>query len=72
MIENTALVVNLYRPPVTDDLFSDTVLNSTVDVLAMLAGYWLAGRLPAWASTAAVVGIVLFVGYWIRDDVGIT
>jgi hypothetical protein len=53
---------------VSHEYYGDTVINSTVDVLATLVGFYLAWRLPVWASVVAVVALELFVGAMIRDN----
>ncbi len=69
VIENTPLIINRYREvTISLDYYGDSVINSTFDVLAMIVGFWLAMRLPVWASVLVVVAIEAFVGYMIRDN----
>ena len=69
VIENTPWIINRYREvTISLDYFGDSVINSTVDSLAMLVGFFLAWRLPVWASIAVVVTLELVVGYFVRDN----
>ena len=69
VIENTPWIINRYREvTISLDYFGDSVLNSTVDSFAMLLGFFLAWRLPIWASVAIVLVLELIVGYFVRDN----
>jgi hypothetical protein len=69
VIENTPWIINRYREvTISLDYFGDSVINSTVDSLAMLVGFLLAWRLPVWASIAIVVALEAVVGYFVRDN----
>ncbi len=69
VFENTPLIINRYREvTISLDYFGDSVINSTFDVLAMVVGFVVAWRLPAWASVVVIAGLEVFVGYSIRDN----
>ena len=69
IIENTDFVINRYREAtIALDYYGDSVINSQGDVLACVAGFLLAARLPVWATIALAVGIEVVVGYVIRDN----
>lgn len=66
--ENTDAVIERYREAtIALDYYGDSILNSMCDIGAMWVGFWLASRLPVWASVALFVVAELFVGYMIRD-----
>lgn len=68
IIENSDAVIERYRTvTISLDYYGDSVINTVSDVCAMLLGFWLAARLPVWATVAL---IVLFEGttMWIIRD----
>lgn len=72
LFENTDFIINRYREvTISLDYYGDSVLNSTFDVLFMALGFFLAWRLPVWASILLVILMELFVGYWIRDNLAL-
>lgn len=67
--ENTDAVINRYREAtIALDYFGDSVLNSVSDILFMVLGFFLAARLPIWASVGFVLIAELVVGAIIRDN----
>ncbi len=69
ILENTPLIINRYREAtISLDYFGDSVINSVMDIVWMLLGFFLTARLPVWVSVALVVALELFVGYFIRDN----
>ncbi|MEL7256450.1 MAG: DUF2585 domain-containing protein [Pseudomonadota bacterium] len=69
IVENTNAVIERYREvTISLDYYGDSVLNSASDIAAMLLGFWLARRLPIWASVVIVVGFELLTLWIIRDN----
>lgn len=70
--ENTDAVINRYREvTIALDYYGDSVLNSVFDIGAMFVGFWLARRLPVWASIAIIVIAEVVVIASIRDGLAL-
>jgi len=69
VLENTPMVINRYRAgTISLDYYGDSVINSVSDIAAMMLGFWLARRLPIWATIALVVIMEVGVVMVIRDN----
>jgi hypothetical protein len=69
VIENTPLVINRYREHTAALGYAgDTVLNSASDTLFAIAGFFLAWRLPVWATLALIALIEVVSAIVIRDN----
>jgi len=69
IVENTPQVIARYRDAtIALGYNGDSVLNSMSDVGAMLLGFALAARLPAWAGVVLVVALELAALLAIRDN----
>ncbi|MDE0922254.1 DUF2585 domain-containing protein [Aurantimonas coralicida] len=67
--ENTDAVIQRYREAtIALDYYGDSVLNSVADIGFMVLGFWLASRLPVWLTVTIAVGLEIFVGWMIRDN----
>ena len=72
IFENTDLVINRYRSvTISLDYYGDSIINSVCDVLAMIAGFLLAARLPVRATVALTIAMEAFVGWMIRDNLAL-
>ena len=47
------------------------MVNSVADIVAMMVGFFLASRLPVWASVALVLGSELMLMLVIRDGLAL-
>jgi hypothetical protein len=69
VFENTPFIINRYREAtISLDYYGDSVLNSVTDVLFMILGFWLASRLPPWATLLFAATLELFLAVMIRDN----
>lgn len=69
VFENTPFVIDRYRTAtIALDYYGDSVINSVADIAAMMAGFWLARRMPVWASLVLVAALEVFVVVMIRDN----
>ncbi|RJQ33439.1 DUF2585 family protein [Candidatus Parcubacteria bacterium] len=69
LFENTPLVIEHYRQQaLAAGYVGDSILNSISDTVAMMIGFVFAARMPVWATIFAAIGLELYVGYSIRDN----
>lgn len=72
ILENTDLIINRYREAtISLDYFGDSVINSAADIAAMVLGFFLAARLPVWASVAIIIFFEALTIYLIRDGLAL-
>jgi len=69
ILENSPMIINRYRTAtVSLDYYGDSIVNSVMDSVAMIAGFLLARVLPVAASALLFVGLELFMLWAIRDN----
>ncbi len=69
ILENSPLIIDRYREAtIAQGYTGDSVLNSVADIVAMIAGFLLAARLPVWVTILSALAMELVVGALIRDN----
>lgn len=69
IVENTPMVINRYREVTASFGYTgDSIVNSMADIGWMMAGFWLAFRLPWQVSVAIAIFFELLTLWIIRDN----
>jgi uncharacterized protein DUF2585 len=69
VFENTPMVINRYRTAtIAHDYYGDTIVNSVADIIAMMGGFLLAARLPAWVTVFLFVAAEVLLFVLLRDN----
>ncbi|MBA1146787.1 DUF2585 family protein [Ectothiorhodospiraceae bacterium WFHF3C12] len=69
IVENTPIIIERYRQTaLAAGYFGDSVVNSLVDSIAMLAGFVMARRLPVWWALGLVLAMEVVLALVIRDN----
>ncbi len=72
IVENSDAIIERYRTvTISLDYFGDSVLNTVFDVLATVLGFWLASKLPAWATVALIILFEAGTMWIIRDGLAL-
>ncbi len=62
-------MINRYRAEtISRGYYGDSVINSLADMLACVAGFLLARRLPAMVTVLWVLATELMLAFWIHDN----
>ena len=69
LLENSPIIIDRYRAVTVSFGYSgDAVINSLADIGFMALGFWIASRLPWWASVALGLAFEAFTLIMIRDN----
>ena len=69
ILENIPISIERFRAATINlNYYGDTVLNSAGDILAMMLGFVLASRLPAWLVAIAAIASEIVLGFVVRDN----
>ena len=69
IFENTPFIINRYRAQtISRDYYGDSIINSVGDMLAMVVGFLLAARLPAWVTVFLLIATEVLLLALIRDN----
>jgi hypothetical protein len=69
IFENTPYVINRYRAQtISRDYYGDSIVNVVGDMLAMLVGFLIASRLPAWVTVVLLIATEVILLWLIRDN----
>ena len=72
LLENSPIIMSRYREAtIAIGYAGDSLLNSTSDILMMALGFFLAWRLPAWASVLLLVVMEIGCALWVRDNLAL-
>jgi hypothetical protein len=69
VIENSPAIINRYRQAtVSLGYTGDSIINSMSDIVMMAVGFWLARKLPLWATVVLAILLELVPLVMIRDN----
>jgi hypothetical protein len=72
IVENSDAVIERYRTvTISLDYYGDSVINTVFDVIAMILGFWLAAKLPVWATVALIILFEVGTMWIIRDGLAL-
>lgn len=69
ILENSPIIIDRYRSATMALGYNgDSILNSAMDTVSMVIGFFIAARLPVWMTVAIAIFFELLTGYLIRDN----
>lgn len=69
ILENSPIVIDRYRTATMAVGYSgDSILNSGMDMVSMIAGFFFAARMPVWLTVAIAIAFEILTALIIRDN----
>lgn len=69
ILENSPMVIDRYRTATMAIGYTgDSILNSGMDMVAMIAGFFFAARMPLWLTVVIALGFEVLTAIIIRDN----
>ncbi len=69
IIENSSFIIDRYREAtISLDYYGDSIINSLMDIMGMVLGFYIAKRLPFWGVLLLTIIMEVVVGFLIRDN----
>ncbi|MDQ0422174.1 hypothetical protein J2045_003219 [Peteryoungia aggregata LMG 23059] len=69
ILENSPMVIDRYRTATMAIGYTgDSILNSGMDMVAMIAGFFFAARVPLWLTVVIALGFEVLTAFVIRDN----
>lgn len=69
ILENSPVVIDRYRTATMAIGYTgDSILNSGMDMVAMIAGFFFAARMPLWLTVVIALGFEVLTAFVIRDN----
>ncbi|PYB74140.1 MULTISPECIES: DUF2585 domain-containing protein [Rhizobium] len=69
ILENSPIVIDRYRTATMAVGYTgDSILNSGMDMVSMIAGFFFAARVPVWLTVVIALGFEVITAFVIRDN----
>ena len=69
LLENSPIIIDRYRNATMALGYSgDSILNSAMDTVFMVVGFFFAARVPVWLTVLIAIFFEIFTGWLIRDN----
>ncbi|MDQ1196966.1 DUF2585 domain-containing protein [Agrobacterium sp. SORGH_AS 787] len=69
LLENSPIIIDRYRTATMALGYSgDSILNSAMDTVFMIVGFFFAARVPVWLTILIAIFFEIFTGWLIRDN----